>query len=141
MKMLGAAGDMYTIVITGSRMILARLTQEKLNAAIAEANARAKAEGKGFFSIIADQLAVSFGYGRRYEMMPPEVALVETPGNVALENARITGIKLTLIETHNPVWTGMSSTGSLIHRPAGSSTSLPKTTGSPPCSRPRRVTG
>ncbi|WP_321506762.1 zinc ribbon domain-containing protein [uncultured Methanoregula sp.] len=99
MKMFGAAFDTYTIVVTGQRMILARLTQPMLNAAIAEANAKAKAEGKGFLGVVGDQLAVSFGFGKRYETMPPEQVLHETPGNVAIANPRITAIRLTLLDT------------------------------------------
>jgi hypothetical protein len=72
-----------------------------LNTAIAEANAKAKAEGKGFFGIMGDQLAVSFGFGRRYETISPDAALAETAGNFAVENSRITGISLSLIETQN----------------------------------------
>lgn len=101
MKMFGAAWDTYTIVVTPRRMILAQMTQAMLNAAVAEANARAKAEGKGFFGIMGDQLAASFGFGKRYEKMPPEQALLETPGNFAIENQRITAIKLKSIEKEN----------------------------------------
>lgn len=99
--MFGAVWDTYTIVVTPRRMILAQMTQPMLNAAIAEANARAKAEGKGFFGIMGDQLAASFGFGKRYETMPPEQALHETPSNSAIENQRITTIKLKLIEKDN----------------------------------------
>ena len=101
MKMFGATWDTYTIVVTGRRMILAKLTQPMLNGAIAEAQAKAKAEGKGFFGIMGDQMAASFGFGRRYETIPPEQALQETPGNFAIENPRVTAIKLKLIETEN----------------------------------------
>lgn len=99
MKMLGAAWDTYTIVVTGRRMILAQLTQQMMNVAIAEANARAKAEGKGFFGIIGSQLSASFGFGKRYETMSPDVALTETPGNVAIDNTRITAIHISLLGT------------------------------------------
>jgi hypothetical protein len=102
MKMLGAAWDTFTIVITPRRMIFAQLTQERLNAAIADANAKARADGKGFLGIMADQLAVSFGYGRRYETISPDTALSETPGNFALDNQQISAISLTLIKTKNP---------------------------------------
>jgi predicted amidophosphoribosyltransferase len=96
MKMLGAAWDTFTIMVTDRRMIIAQLTQENLNAAIAEAQAKAKAEGKGFFSIIADQMAVSFQYAKRYETMAPDAALAETPGNRAIGNDRITAVTMKL---------------------------------------------
>jgi predicted amidophosphoribosyltransferase len=99
MKMLGAAWDTYTIQVTGQRMILAQLTQEMMNVAVAEANAKAKAEGKGFFGIIGSQLSASFGFGKRYETMSPDIALAETAGNFAIDNSRITAIKISLLGT------------------------------------------
>jgi hypothetical protein len=101
MKMLGAAWDTYTIVVTDRRMILAQLTQEMMNVAIAEANAKAKAEGKGFFGIIGSQLSASFGFGRRYETMSPDAALAETAGNFAIENSRVTAIRISLLGTQS----------------------------------------
>jgi len=101
MKMFGASYDTYTIVVTPRRMILAQMTQAMLNAALTEANLKAKAEGKGFFGIMGSQMAASFGFGKRYEKMPPEQALQETPKNFAIENQRITAIKLKLIDTEN----------------------------------------
>jgi len=70
-----------------------------LNAAIAEAQAKAKAEGKGFFGIMKDQLSAQFRYAVRYETMNPDAALAETPGNIAVENARITAINMKLRDT------------------------------------------
>jgi RNA polymerase subunit RPABC4/transcription elongation factor Spt4 len=101
MKMMGMAWDTYTIVITGRRMVLAQLTQAMLNTAIAEAQARAKAEGKGFFGVWGDQMAASFGFARRYETLPPDVALAETPGNLAINNARITAIKVSVVRSNS----------------------------------------
>ena len=98
-KFLGASWDTFTIVITGRRMILARMTQDMLNAAIAEAQAKARAEGKGFFGIMKDQLAAQFRFAVRYETMDPDAALAETPGNLAIENPRITAINLKLRES------------------------------------------
>jgi predicted nucleic acid-binding Zn ribbon protein len=101
MKMLGISYDTYNLIITDRRMIIAQLTQEMLNAAIAEAQAQAKAEGKGFFGIMGDQMAASFQYARRYETMPPDAALQETPGNIAIENAAITALYLKLYDDEN----------------------------------------
>ncbi len=101
MKMMGMAYDTFTIVVTGRRMILAQLTQEMLNSAIAEAQAKAKAEGKGFFGVWGDQMAASFGFAKRYETLSPDVALAETPGNVALDNARISAITVSEIRSND----------------------------------------
>jgi hypothetical protein len=67
--------------------------------AVAEAQAKARAEGKGFFGIMKDQMGAQFGYAARYETMPPDQALAETQGNFAIENTRITAINLKLKDT------------------------------------------
>ena len=96
MKMFGASWDTYTIVITNRRMILAQMTQSLLNAAIMEAQAKAKAEGKGFFAIVKDQMAAQFRFALRYETMSPDQSLTETAGNFAIENTQITAISMKL---------------------------------------------
>ena len=101
MKMFGVSYDTYTLVITNRRMIFAQLTQALANTAIMEAQVKAKAEGKGFLGIVQDQMAASFGFALRYEKMSPDQALVETPGNIAIENSRISAIKMQLKESGN----------------------------------------
>ena len=101
MKMFGVSYDTYTLVITNRRMIFTQLTQALANTAIMEAQAKAKAEGKGFLGIVQDQMAASFGFALRYEKMTPDQALAETPGNVAIENSRISAIKMQLKDSDN----------------------------------------
>jgi hypothetical protein len=101
MKMMGLGADTYTVIVTDRRMILARLTQAMMNTAITEAQAKARAEGKGFFGAWADQLAASFGFAKKYETMPPDAALAETPGNFALENSRIRLIKVSEVRSND----------------------------------------
>jgi hypothetical protein len=96
MKMFGASWDTYTIVVTKRRMIFAQMTQSLLNAAIMEAQVKAKAEGKGFFAIVKDQMSAQFRFALRYETMSPDQSLTETAGNFAIENAQITAISLKL---------------------------------------------
>ena len=98
-KMFGASYDTWNIVVTSRRMILVQMTAAMLTAAVTEAQAQAKAEGKGIFGIIKDQLSAQFRYAVRYESMNPDMALAETPGNTAVENARITAIKMKLRDT------------------------------------------
>ena len=98
-KFMGASWDTWNIVVTNRRMIMAQMTQAMLNAAIAEAQAQAKAEGKGFFGIMKDQLAAQFRFAVRYETMNPDMALAETPGNLSVENTRITAITMKLRDT------------------------------------------
>jgi hypothetical protein len=95
-KMFGAAWDTYSLVVTERRMIVAQLTQQMINAAIAEAQAKSREQGNGFFGAWADQLAATFQYAVRYETMSPDTALAETPGNFAIENSQITVVDLSL---------------------------------------------
>jgi hypothetical protein len=99
MKMFGASWDTYTLVVTNRRMIFAQMTQTLLNAAILEAQAKAKAEGKGFFAIVKDQMAAQFRFAIRYETMTPEQSLTETAGNFAIENPHITAISLKTVDS------------------------------------------
>lgn len=98
-KMLGISSDTFSLIVTSRRMIVAQLTQSMMNAAIAESQAKAKAEGKGYFGQIKDQFAAMFQYALRYESMPPDQALLETPGNFAIENMQVTSITMKLKST------------------------------------------
>jgi hypothetical protein len=98
-KMFGASWDTWNIVVTSRRMIMVQMTAAMMTAAVVEAQAKAKAEGKGFFGIMKDQLSAQFRYAVRYESMNPDLALAETPGNTAVENARITAINMKLRDT------------------------------------------
>jgi predicted amidophosphoribosyltransferase len=99
MKMFGASWDTWNLVVTSRRMIMVQMTAAMLTAAVTQAQAQAKAEGKGFFGIMKDQLSAQFRFAVRYETMNPDMALAETPGNIAVENARITAIKMKLRDT------------------------------------------
>jgi hypothetical protein len=99
MKMFGASWDTSTLIVTNRRMIIAQMTQALLNAAIMEAQSKAKAEGKGFFAIMKDQMAAQFQFALRYETMLPDQTLAETPGNFEIDNTRITAITLKLKDT------------------------------------------
>ncbi|MFA4878115.1 MAG: zinc ribbon domain-containing protein [Methanoregula sp.] len=90
MKLFGVACDTFTIVVTGQRMIFARLTPSMQKAALAIAKDAAMAGGN-----VSSVL-------KRYETMSPEQALHETPGNVALQNQSITAISLVPMNAKKP---------------------------------------
>lgn len=100
-KMFGLGGDTYTLVITGRRMILAKLTQQMINDAVREAQQAAKAAGKGFFGQMGSQMAAVGSYARRYLAMLPEQILAEVPGNRAIENQHITAVKVSVQESED----------------------------------------
>lgn len=90
--------DTFTLIVTDRRMILAQLTAQMLKTAVMEAQAKAKAEGKGLFAIMGDQMAAQFQYAKRYEGMSPDAALSETPGNTAMENSSLSAIDVRMID-------------------------------------------
>jgi hypothetical protein len=98
-KMFGASWETWNIVITSRRMIMVQMTAAMITAAVTEAQAKAKAEGKGFFGVMKDQVSAQFRYAVRYETMNPDTALAETAGNISVENARITAIRMKLRDT------------------------------------------
>jgi len=99
--MFGLSGDTYTLVITDSRMIHAKLTQQMINDATREAQQAAKAAGKGFFGQMGNQMAAMGTFARRYLAMSPESAFREVPGNRAIDNQRITVVKLSVQESED----------------------------------------
>ena len=100
-KMLGLGGDTYTLVITDRRMIHAKLTQQMINTATLEAQQAAKAAGKGFFGQMGNQMAAMETFARRYLTMSPESTLSEVPGNRAIDNQRITAVKIRVQESED----------------------------------------
>jgi len=100
-KMFGLGGDTFTLVITDRRMIHARLTQQMINTATLEAQQAAKAAGKGFFGQMGNQMAAMGTFARRYLTMSPESTLAEVPGNRAIDNQRITAVKIRVQESED----------------------------------------
>jgi hypothetical protein len=86
--------DTYTGVMTSQRLIFARLTDAMIAEAANQARNQAKAEGKGFWGQWSNQLKASFGYAKKYLVMPPDAIIAETPGNFALNNNTIIEIKV-----------------------------------------------
>lgn len=90
-RMFGAP-DTYNVAATDSRCIFARLTNDMLKKAAAEANRKGKEEGKGFFSRWGDQMAATLKYGDRYLAMPPEEIMKENRDNFAVDHRDIKSI-------------------------------------------------
>lgn len=99
MKSLGRY-DSYAGVVTSQRIIFAQLTQVMINQAAQQARDQAKADGKGFFGAWGDQLKATFGYIKKYQNMPPDAILAETPGNFAIYNSTISEVKIHLKGQH-----------------------------------------
>lgn len=86
--------DSFTGVVTSQRMIFAQLTSEMMKQSVQMARDQARANGKGFFGQVSEQLKASFGYAQRYFSMAPSAILSETPSNYAVDNNAISEIKI-----------------------------------------------
>ena len=90
---MGVKQVTYSLIITDTRLVFARLTKEKMTAMVNAARDAAKAEGKGFFGQWGAQLGTSFNYHQMYWEMTPEAALAETPGNFAIARGEVQSVK------------------------------------------------
>jgi len=92
-KSFGRA-DTYNLIVTERRSIFAKLTNEIMNETVKRRRAKAEAEGKGFFGKWKAQMAGFNTYTDWYADKTPDQALAETPGNWAIENSAIRGVKV-----------------------------------------------
>jgi hypothetical protein len=76
--------EAYNVAVTDNRCIFAKLTNDLLKKAAADANEAGKAEGKGFLGRWGDQMAATMKYGDRYLNWTPEQVLQETKENFAI---------------------------------------------------------
>ena len=90
---MGLKQKTYTLVITETRIIFARLTKERMSAMVNAARDEAKSAGKGFFGQWGAQIGTSMKYHEEYWQMTPAAALAETEGNFAIDRSAIRGMK------------------------------------------------
>lgn len=90
---MGVKRVAYTLVLTDTRVIFARLTNEMLKQAVADARDDAKTAGKGFFGQWGAQMQAAFTYAQRYLSMDPAAALAETAENFAVDRHALSKIK------------------------------------------------
>jgi hypothetical protein len=100
MKSLGRY-DAFAGVVTTERLIFAQLTADMINQAAQQAREQAKADGKGFFGAWGDQLKATFGYIKKYQNIPPDAIIAETPGNFAIYNSTVNEISVHLKGQHD----------------------------------------
>lgn len=93
-KMMGILTDSFTLVVTESDSIFAKITNEVMKQVVQESRDQAKAEGKGFFGQWGAQIKGSFRYAERYARMSGPAVLAEDKANFAIPNAAIRSIKI-----------------------------------------------
>ncbi|MBM4432599.1 MAG: hypothetical protein FJ025_01185, partial [Chloroflexi bacterium] len=81
--------DTYNVAVTDIQCIFAKLTNDLLKKAAAEANQKGKEEGKGFFSRWGDQMSATMRYGDRYLSMSADDVLAENPENFVIAHSEI----------------------------------------------------
>lgn len=90
---LGMQIDSYNVIIAPQRLIFAYVSKETQNAAIKQANAEAKSQGKGFFGIAAAQMGWLGIVCRQYQDMPVSAILQRFPGSFQIANTEIKRIR------------------------------------------------
>lgn len=86
---MGMASKAGTLVLTERRVVFAHTTSQMMKQLVTDARDGAKADGKGFFGQWGAQLGAYAAFAQRYLEMDPNVALAESPENLAIENAAI----------------------------------------------------
>jgi hypothetical protein len=90
---MGLKVDSYSVIVTPQRLVFAYLSKQTMNDAVRQANAEAKAQGKGFFGVIGAQLRWLEVLTRKYyEMQPSEIFQVY-PGSFQIANNEIRRIR------------------------------------------------
>lgn len=90
-KMFGQ-WDAYSVVVTGTRCIFAKLTGDLLKKAAAEANQKGKEDGKELLDRWGDQMAATLRYGDRYLGLSAEAIMQECKDNFAVDNSSLKSI-------------------------------------------------
>lgn len=96
---MGVKTKPYILVLTARRIIFARVTNEMLKQAVAQARDGAKSEGKGFFAQWGAQLSAYSDLASRYLVTPPEQILHENPDNFAVDRSTILKAKFRIGST------------------------------------------
>lgn len=93
---MGIKTKPYILVLTAQRIIFARVTNEMLKQAVADARDGAKSEGKGFFGQWGAQLSTYSDLAGRYLGTPPELILRDNPDNFAVDRSAIVKVKFSI---------------------------------------------
>jgi hypothetical protein len=95
-KMMTPTGpsDIYTIALTPTQAIMAKLTGDILNNVAKKSQAQSKAEGKGWLGRTSDQRRAVGSVHLRYLEMTPEQILAETTSNFAIDHASVASISV-----------------------------------------------
>ncbi len=90
---MGLKVDSYSIIVTPQRLVFAYLSKQTMNDAVRQANAEAKAQGKGFFGVIGAQLRWLEVLTRKYYEMQPNEIFQVYPGSFQIANNEIRRIR------------------------------------------------
>ncbi len=90
---LGVKSDSYSIVVTPQRLVFAYIAKDTMNAAIREANAEAKAKGKGALGVIAAQMRWLDVISRKLAEMPVNAIFQQYPGSFQVNNNEVRRIR------------------------------------------------
>jgi hypothetical protein len=91
---LGIKVDAYSMIVTPGRLVLAPVTKQMMNDAIATARQEAKQKGRGMLGQVAAQMGWLDVIRRQYASMPVEAIVRTMPGCIVFWNAEIRRVRL-----------------------------------------------
>lgn len=92
--MLGMRTDNYNLIVTPARLVLAYMTPQMMQQAIATARQEARQEGRGLLGQVAAQMGWIDVVCRGYADVPVETIARQYPGSMVFWNAEIRRIRL-----------------------------------------------
>jgi hypothetical protein len=84
----------FCCIVTNRRLIFVQITNEMMKQESQRRYAEGKAKGEGWLSAAFDGMTVGYDYFKRYQDMPLNNALNETPGNFALDLSALNAVRV-----------------------------------------------
>ena len=91
---LGLKRETFTIAVTPSRLVFARMTKTMQAEAMKQAKAEAQAAGTGFFSTWGHRMGAGMTWFERYRSMGADEILAESGDNYALARGEVRSLKV-----------------------------------------------
>lgn len=86
--------EMYTLVVTNYRLIMAKLSKDVWKQITQEKKAEVESKGGGFFKKMWATATTGYTYHTRYVNLDPEYILNETPDNIWMDPNTVKSITL-----------------------------------------------
>jgi hypothetical protein len=92
--LMGMGTETFNMIVTPRRLALVAVSNQTMQEAVVAARDQAKAEGKGIFGQMGAQMGWLKVLYRRYQEVPIDVSLAQSPGSFVLLNQEVRSIRL-----------------------------------------------